>query len=128
MIRWVEKKNWRKNIEACWNVSDKVNKCLDTSKSFESLDSDLKLIIRKSVHKNYIIKYVNSWVSNTEVTGDERNFYNSSSDLREINRDNLEALNTECDIFSLQQCCNEKYNLSNLEGDYDYFAQSMKKK
>jgi hypothetical protein len=125
MLRWVEKKNWRKNVESCWTVSENINKCLDSSKTFESLSKDLKSLVRKSVNKNYIVTYVNAWSSNTNVAGEEGKFYDSNSDLWE--NKTLEELKSECDIFALHECCKEKFNLNNLEGDYENFAQTLKK-
>ena len=127
MLRWIEKKNWRKNIDACWATSDSINSCINNSATFAALDEELKSVVKKSVNKNYIPKYINAWVLGSEISGDEGNFYNSSSSLWEKNRENLEALNTECNILALNECCKEKYNLENLQGDIEWKAQTLKK-
>jgi hypothetical protein len=127
MLRWIENKNWRKNIDACWETSDKVNQCINNSSTFASFDQELKSIVKKSVSKNFIPKYIHTWASGQELQGDEGNFLNSNSDLWEKNREGLEALNTECNLFALNECCKEKYNLDNLQGDIEWTAQTIKK-
>jgi len=125
MIRWIEKKNWRNNVQACWTVSENLNKCLDKSQSFESLNPELKSIIRKSVDKNYIVNYINAWINSEETSA--LSLFNTNSSLWENNSESLDSLNSECNILSLHECCKEKFSLDNLEGDYENFAQSLKK-
>jgi hypothetical protein len=131
MIRWIEKKNWRNNIDSCWDVSNNITSCLNKSSTFSTLDATLQSNILKSVNKNYISKYIKNWVANPNsaslLSGVEGEFYNQESNLWSTNKESLEALNSECNILSLQECCQEKYNLKNLEGDYEWAAQKLKK-
>jgi hypothetical protein len=127
MLRWIEKKNWRKNIDACWETSDKINQCINNSSTFASFDQELKSVVKKSVSKNFITKYINAWAMGVELSGDEGRFLNNNSDLWGKNSEGLEALNTECNLFALNECCKEKYNLENLQGDIEWTAQTIKK-
>lgn len=128
MIRWIEKKNWRNNIDSCWDVSNNITSCLNKSSTFSTLDSQLQSTVLKSVNRNYISKYIKNWVSNPNPNPNSiEDFYNQESNLWTANKESLEALNTECNILSLHQCCQEKYNLKNLEGDYEWVAQNFKK-
>ena len=127
MLRWIEKKNWRKNIESCWESSDKINQCINNSSTFASFHPELKYIVKISVSRNFIPIYIYSWASGVELSGVEGEFLNTNSKLWEGNREELEALNSECNIFALNECCKEKYNLQNLQGDIEWTAQTIKK-
>ena len=124
MLRWIEKKNWRNNMQACWTVSENINKCLDNSQTYQDLNPELKSVIKTSVNKNYIVNYINSWINAEESSAE--GFYNTNSTIWDKNRDSLDSLNSECNILSLHECCKEKFSLENLEGDYENFAQTLK--
>lgn len=140
MLRWIEKKNWRSNIESCWNIAEKVNKCVESSPTFSSIkDSELRGDILNAASKNFIPFYIQTWVipDSTKENFSKNplfqplfkalQFHDQSSQLWEANRETFEALNSECNFLALSECCKEKFSLENLEGDYDYFAQSLKK-
>ena len=117
MLRFVEKKNWRKNVESCWQVSDQINSCLNNSNTFSQLDSNAQAAVRNSVSRNYITQYLSAWVEGSNAT---ESLLNRNSQL-------FTSLNSECNLNSLHECCREKFSLENLEGDYENFAQKLKK-
>lgn len=138
MLRWVEKKNWRGYIESCWEVADKVSQCVEKSPELASIkDEKLRHNILYASGKSFISAYIRHWMKDEQKTIDFPNVYSRintavqlqdpNSSLFEANRESLEALNSECNFLSLGECCREKFTLENMEGDYDWFAQTLKK-
>jgi hypothetical protein len=125
MIRHLEKKNWRKNVDKCWMISDKLINCFRNSTSFASLQSSDKLVITDSIDKNYLYAYLNNWVNNNGFNQNQRSFYNPESEFWK--KDGLNLLKEECNLYDLEECCKQTFNLNNLQGDYEWIGGSISK-
>ena len=138
MLRSIEKKNWRSYIESCWEVANKVSQCVEMSPQLATIkDENLRSNLVFASGKSFISAYIRHWINDEQNTIDYPQVYkrintaiqlqDSNSSLFDANRESLEALNSECNFLSLGECCREKFTLENMEGDYEFFAQTLKK-
>lgn len=119
MYRGIEKKEWRKNIEACFDVQSTLSDCVYKSTTYQEEDRLTKSFIKSAIAKEYIWDYLSAW-ENPEHKSSTGPFYNTNSQFWKVKADTMNKLNEECNVFSLQQCCQEKYNLDNMKGNYHY--------
>lgn len=122
MNKIISKKEWRQNIDACWNVQNKLQECLNGSPTFKSLDNATQNLVKESTGKRFILEYLNFWVLRDVrvFSANSQKFYNTDSVFwQNSNSTDLVTLNTECSLFSVLDCCKEKYNLQNLKGNYN---------
>jgi hypothetical protein len=138
MIRWVEKKNWRSYIESCWTLADQVSQCVEKSSTYAAIkDEKLRSNLKYATGKDFISGYIRHWMNDGQVTDDYPHIIqqikngislqDTNSALFDSNREVLEALNSECNFLALGECSRQTFTLENMEGDYNFFAQSLKK-
>lgn len=121
MYKTVDKKEWRKNIDACWSVQNELQKCIENSENYKALDGMSQKIVKAATGKEFIIEYLNFWVDErNSFSNASSNFYNTDSFFwNNSHSNNLQKLYNQCNLFSLLDCCKEKYNLNNLKGNYE---------
>jgi hypothetical protein len=126
-LRQVEKRDWRKNMDKCWNVQEQLNACITNSESFKSLDENAKSVVLGSTNKGFIWNYLNMWARPDYKSPEYYNdFFNTSSSFWNKNEQSLTALNSECNLFSLYECCKETYDLNNLKGNYEFYNRHLR--
>jgi hypothetical protein len=126
-VKVVEKREWRTNVEKCWNIQEKLNNCITNSENFKTLDSTAQKTILDSTSKSFIWNYVNMWArGGYKAPQHYENFFNTSSPLWISNENNLIGLNNECNLFSLYECCRDTFDLNNLKGNYEYYNRNLK--
>jgi hypothetical protein len=124
--RVVEKRDWRKNLEKCWNVQENLSRCIKQSDNFKGLDHDARDTVLEATGKNFIWNYLNMWArKDYDVPSRYDNFFRTDSDFWNKNEKNLIALNSECNLFSLYECSKETYDLNNLKGNYEYLNRDL---
>jgi hypothetical protein len=125
MIRRLEKKNWRKNVEECWEVSNKLEACVNNSDVYKAFNVQTNFIFSKSIGKSFLNAYLNNWADGRGFVKAVELFYNPDS---EIWTPELVELRNNCNLYALKECCEQKYNLDNLDGDYEWIGGSLTKK
>lgn len=126
MIRHIENKNWRKNVDKCWNVSQDITNCILNNPSYQHLEFDSKRIIDDSVNTSFMNKYLQNWVANeaspssdqSSFSHNQKVFYNPDSDFWK--NESMSKLKEDCNLYGLIECCKDTFNLDNLDGDYEF--------
>jgi hypothetical protein len=125
MTRTIEKRDWRNNLEKCWNVQESLNKCILGSENFNKLDKEAKATVVEATSKNFIWNYLNMWAGRSDACMYD-DFFRTDSNLWNKNEQAMVGLNNECNLFSLYECCKETYHLNNLKGHYEYYNRNLK--
>jgi hypothetical protein len=116
----IEKREWRKHIDKCFEVQETLANCIDKSTTLKLIDPKSQDIIKRATSKSFISEYLSLWVNKYAPLSEESSlFYNSESRFWKKNEAPLIALSQECSLFSLYECCKETYNLENLKGNYE---------
>jgi len=128
-IRVFEKKEWRKHIDTCFEVQKKLKSCVNANQNFLSLDKERQQVISSATGKGFIADYLTNFASNNQSFAQayKANF-ESSSPYWENHKEQLMNINDECNLMSLHECCENTYNLENLQGNYENAYRLLNKK
>ena len=119
MTKVLEKKNWRENLNKCYEIQEKLYSCITNHSQFKSLDIESKEILKTAAKKDFIWTYFNFWV-NPQLGFPYDKLFNSDSLFWKKNHSLLSEINSDCNLFSLYECCKDTYNLDYLKGHYEY--------
>lgn len=129
MSRVLEKKEYPKFVSKCWNVANDLHKCFAKSRSFNNLDHDTQNVIFRATGKRFLFEYFNMFANeNNEPSTAASLVYNTDSIFWDKNRETLEELNSECNLFGLVDCCKDTYNLEAMKGNYEFANRFLQKK
>ena len=124
MLRFIEKKNWRKNVEKCWKESEELTQCIQKSPSFLKADGKSQNYLTYISGKLFVNHYITHWISGIEHK-DVELLTNKSSSLFSGENNFYATIDLDCNIGRLAECCKNTFNLTNLQGDYEDASQTL---
>lgn len=129
MFKVVEKKEWQKFVNKCWDVSNELETCVFNTSEYKNMHPVEKRVISKSIGKTFLFQFFNYFAhdNNMPIISNQL-LYNTDSIFWNRNGQELDSINSQCNLFKLVDCCKETYNLDNMKGNYEAGAIFLKQK
>jgi hypothetical protein len=111
-IRSIERKDWRNIVESCLNVQNTLKQCVSSSDEFNSLNKDNQHVLLDGIDRNLFTNYVESWRNeNHHFSSNNLAVHDTNSKLWTENYENMNTINTKCNLFSFYEAIEGKVNL-----------------
>jgi len=118
-IRNIEKKDWRNIVEGCLAVQKTLKDCVSTSDEFNNLNQDNQKVLLDGIDRNLLDNYLSSWANkNHYFSKNNLAVHDTESKLWTENYENMNALNSKCNLFSFYEAIEAKINLMNFNEEY----------